>query len=80
MITSIVRAVESLLEKSGRKDIEVEIVFPVSTDAVSTTSQGNSNGVPLTLPNGLTIVPGAASGVLTGTNSTSRAIVPLAFN
>lgn len=72
MITSIVRAVESLLEKSGRKDVEVEIVFPVSTDAVSTTSQGNSNGEPLTLPNGLTIVPGAASGVFTGKMSTHK--------
>lgn len=62
MITAIVRRVESMLLESGRRDVQVEIVFPVSPDAVSTNAQSISNGAPLVLPNGLTIVPGAASG------------------
>lgn len=62
MITAIVRRVESMLLASGRKDVQVEIVFPVSPDAVSTGGQATSGGAPLVLPSGLTIVPGAASG------------------
>lgn len=76
MITSIVRKVESMLQASGRKDVEVEIVFPVSTDAISTTAQSNSNGMPLSLPNGLTIVPGAASGMAAATISTHERVYP----
>ena len=63
MITAIVRRVEAMLRSSGRDDVEVEIVFPVSPDAISTDTQGTSAAAPLTLPNGLSIVPGAASGV-----------------
>ena len=69
MITAIVRRVESMLRDSGRKDVEVEIIFPVSADAVSTESQTTSSGAPLVLPNGLTIVPGAASGASTSTSA-----------
>ena len=62
MITSIVRRVEGVLKASGRTDVKVEIVFPVSNDAISTDRQMSGNGAPVTLPNGLAVVPGAASG------------------
>ena len=62
MITAIVQRVEAMLKESGRHDVEVEIVFPVSPDAISTDAQSTSSAAPLTLPNGLTIIPGAAAG------------------
>ena len=64
MITAITQRVETMLKESGRGDVEVEIVFPVSPDAISTDAQSTSAAEPLTLPNGLTIIPGAASGTL----------------
>ena len=64
MITAIVQRVETMLKDSGRDDVEVEIVFPVSPDAISTEGQATLFAAPLTLPNGLTIIPGAASGEL----------------
>ena len=39
MITSIVRKVQHMLRDSGRKDVEVEIVFPVSSQAITTSGQ-----------------------------------------
>ena len=39
MITSIVRKVQQMLRDSGRKDVEVEIVFPVSSQAITTSGQ-----------------------------------------
>jgi quinolinate synthase len=65
MITSIVLKVQELLKKAGgRQDVEVEIVFPVSSDAITTESTMASattatGGV---LPGGLAVVPGPASG------------------
>jgi len=64
MITAITQRVETMLKESGRDDVEVEVVFPVSPDAISTDAQATSAAAPLTLPNGLTIIPGAASGAL----------------
>lgn len=61
MVTSIVRKVEGMLQESGRDDIAVEIVFPVSPEAITTEKQGTSaEGVKL--PSGLSVVPGPASG------------------
>ncbi len=63
MITSIVRKVQSLIADSGRSDVVAEIVFPVSPDAISTAGQeAPPHGAPPTLPGGLAVVPGAASG------------------
>ena len=62
MITSIVRKVQAMLEAAGRDDVEVEIVFPVSVDAITTGSQTTSSGAAVTLPPGLAIVPGPAGG------------------
>ncbi|KAG2429256.1 hypothetical protein HXX76_011025 [Chlamydomonas incerta] len=63
MITSIVRKVQGLLRKSGRSDVEVEVVFPVAPSAVATPQQKQQAGAaPLTLPTGLALVPGPASG------------------
>ena len=82
MITAIVQRVEKMLKESGRDDVEVEIVFPVSPDAISTDAQGTSSAVPLTLPNGLTIIPGAASGACSvlsccsSASSTLHVLVP----
>lgn len=61
MITSIVRKVQGLLKAAGRTDVEVEIVFPVNPVAITTAEQQLSNGA-AELPNGMSIVPGPASG------------------
>ncbi|MCB9791672.1 MAG: quinolinate synthase NadA [Alphaproteobacteria bacterium] len=50
MITSIVRATQAALAASGRPDVEVEIIFPVSPDAIAITDDA------------LGIVPGVAGG------------------
>lgn len=66
MITSIVRLVQKLLQEGMREDIKVEVVFPVAPDAmISEATAGLS--LPGTdkepsLPGGLKMVPGAASG------------------
>eukprot|EP00951_Prasinocladus_malaysianus_P037922 scaffold411199_cov45-Prasinocladus_malaysianus.AAC.1 len=39
MSTSIVRRVQAMLNEAGREDIEVEVIFPVSSDAIATSSQ-----------------------------------------
>ena len=62
MVTSIVRKVEALIAASGRRDVSVEIVFPVSSDAITTSGQTSADGVPAMLPGGLEVVPGAAKG------------------
>ena len=64
MITSIVRKVQSMIAASGRRDVTVEIVFPVSGDAITTSGQTTANGAPPTLPGGLAVVPGAAQGAI----------------
>jgi quinolinate synthase len=51
MITSIVRRVEAILAEIGRHDIEVEIVFPVASEAVT-----------LAPDSPLALVPGASAG------------------
>lgn len=72
MVTSIVRKVQSMQVAAGRDDVTVEIVFPVSPDAITTgqqegglTAPGNGNaGTAVTLPGGdsLLVIPGPASG------------------
>ncbi len=78
MVTAIVRRVQAMLAEAGRSDIGVEIVFPVSREAVTTDKQttsanGASNGASnaangaagrsvVEFPPGLSIVPGPASG------------------
>ncbi|PSR95901.1 Quinolinate synthase [Actinidia chinensis var. chinensis] len=64
MVTSIVAAVRGLL-RSGRVKVNVEIVFPVSSDSVTRTSSGSSNGLSsgevgnfMEVP----IIPGVATG------------------
>jgi quinolinate synthase len=51
MVTAIVKRVEELLTESGRSDMEVEIIFPVATEAVAIHDDLN-----------LGIVPGVAGG------------------
>ncbi len=64
MITSIVRKVQGMLKESGRDDLEVEIVFPVSPESITTSSQttATNGGGPVLLPGGLSMIPGPASG------------------
>jgi quinolinate synthase len=57
MITSVVNSVQSLL-KSQDSNVKVEIVFPVSANAIVAEKQVNAPEMPF----GLNIVPGAASG------------------
>ena len=68
MITAIVRRVQSMLQAAGRTDVDVEIVFPVAPDSITTPDQlrgtagdGMPEQSPL-LPGGLAIVPGPAAG------------------
>ncbi|CAL8471866.1 g11408 [Coccomyxa elongata] len=67
MVTAIVRKVQAMLRAAGRLDVTVEIVFPVASEAITTSanspadpSQGASAGG--TLPGGLPVVPGPAGG------------------
>ncbi|KAL6760200.1 hypothetical protein V8C86DRAFT_2558901 [Haematococcus lacustris] len=62
MITSIVRKVQNLLQKSGRSDVDVEIVFPVNPNAITTTRQSTSASFGTAFPGGLTVLPGPAMG------------------
>jgi len=62
MITSIVRKVQKLLQSSSRRDVTVEIVFPVSPKAITTAQQATSSGSPVQLPGGLAVLPGPAGG------------------
>ena len=59
MATSIVRKVQGMLADAGRKDIEVEVIFPVSSDAI-TTAETAGDAAPMI--QGLEVVPGPASG------------------
>ena len=51
MVTSIVKSVQDILEKTGCRTIEAEIVFPVSSEAVMGVEDSD-----------LTVVPGVAGG------------------
>ena len=68
MVTAIVRKVQAMLQASGRKDIAVEIVFPVASEAITTDTSArpspaqNGNGSGVVLPGGLPVVPGPAGG------------------
>lgn len=63
MITSIVRSVQALLRGAGpaAAGVEVEIVFPVSPESITTRAQASAAG-PAALPGGLAVVPGPAGG------------------
>lgn len=60
MVTSIVRRAQALLKAAPASGVELEIVFPVSAEAVTTASQQSS--APVTLPGGLAVLPGPAGG------------------
>ncbi|KAI3436690.1 hypothetical protein D9Q98_006105 [Chlorella vulgaris] len=63
MITSIVRKVQGMLRAAKRDDVAVEIVFPVSPEAITTDrQQQGGQGPRLELPTGLSVVPGPAGG------------------
>ncbi|QDZ26067.1 quinolinate synthase [Chloropicon primus] len=57
MITSVVNAVQESLREAG-SNVEVEIVFPVNSSAITSASQANAPAMPF----GLDIVPGPAGG------------------
>lgn len=66
MVTSIVGAVRKLLvdyqKLHGSSKVEVEIVFPVSSQAISATSSSTTNGAYESTLAKLPIVPGVSSG------------------
>ena len=53
-----------MLSKAGRRDIEVEIVFPVASSSITTAEQRTSSpsSPGIELPGGLSVIPGPASG------------------
>lgn len=62
MITSIVRKVQEILAADGAGPaLEVEIVFPVASEAITTGGAGGGGGG-AELPGGLAVVPGPAGG------------------
>ena len=65
MITAIVRRVQAMLQAADRSDVDVEIIFPVAPEAITSRDQlnkgSNGNGA-VQLPGGLEIVPGPAGG------------------
>ena len=60
MITAIVRKVQAMLRATGRADVDVEVVFPVASEAV--TVGGRGGGEAPRLPGGLALMPGPAGG------------------
>jgi len=60
MVTSIVRRVQAMLAEPGNPGVEVDIVFPVSPDAVA--SEATLPAGSPALPGGLAVVPGPAAG------------------
>lgn len=69
MITSIVRKVQAVLAATARRDVEVEVVFPVNPRAISTPKQleaGAAAGVEASSAAGglagLQVIPGPAGG------------------
>jgi quinolinate synthase len=62
MITAIVRKVQAMLRESGRADVDVEVVFPVASEAVTAGGGGGSGADAPRLPGGLALVPGPAGG------------------
>jgi len=63
MITSVVNSVQKMLQDAN-SNVEVEIVFPVSSNAMVSTTQETSSAAAskVEMPYGLSILPGAASG------------------
>ena len=57
MVTSIVKSVRDILERTGSDRVECEIVFPVASDAFMTTDEAGSQST-----DGLAIVPGVGGG------------------
>ena len=65
MITAIVRRVQTILRASGRTDVDVEIVFPVASEAITTnerTFESLPAGSSATFPEGLSVLPGVTQG------------------
>ena len=48
MITAIVRRVQQQLRDAGRRDLQVEIVFPVAPDAMVSERTASLNGAQVT--------------------------------
>lgn len=53
MVTSIVKSVQGILESTGNRKVEAEVVFPVSSDAVMGVDDGGPD---------LVVVPGVSGG------------------
>jgi quinolinate synthase len=64
MITSIVRKVQGMLRDVQRADVEVEVVFPVNPQAITTQGQARADAAaPVELPgSNIAVLPGAAGG------------------
>lgn len=60
MSTSIVRKVQAMLNAAGREDVEVEVIFPVSPDAITTLPSASPSPSPVL--DSLRVIPGPAAG------------------
>eukprot|EP00568_Trieres_chinensis_P003502 CAMPEP_0183301918 /NCGR_PEP_ID=MMETSP0160_2-20130417/7882_1 /TAXON_ID=2839 ORGANISM="Odontella Sinensis, Strain Grunow 1884" /NCGR_SAMPLE_ID=MMETSP0160_2 /ASSEMBLY_ACC=CAM_ASM_000250 /LENGTH=609 /DNA_ID=CAMNT_0025464623 /DNA_START=103 /DNA_END=1932 /DNA_ORIENTATION=+ len=58
MVTSIVKSVQDILNQTGNQNVEAEIVFPVSSEAVMGVDEGDTSAA----STGLGVVPGVAGG------------------
>ena len=56
MVTSIVRSVQDILDSNACQNVEAEIIFPVSSEAVMGVEEGDSSDT------ALDVVPGVAGG------------------
>jgi quinolinate synthase len=62
MVTSIVQNVQSILQETGSRSVEAEIIFPVSSEAVMSTDNDNNNNNDSSDTTNLALVPGVAGG------------------
>ena len=46
MVTAIVRKVQAMLRSAGRSDVAVEIVFPVASEAITTSANSPADANP----------------------------------
>ncbi|KAF5842215.1 hypothetical protein DUNSADRAFT_8614 [Dunaliella salina] len=78
MITSIVRKVQSLLRASGRRDVDVEIVFPVNPSAITTAQQQTSSSSRSESSNGAS--PSGGDGSASGGRAVGGVELPMGLS
>lgn len=62
MVTSIVRSVQNILDSNSCRNVEAEIIFPVSSEAVMGVEEDQSSSTASSTNNNLNVVPGVSGG------------------